>query len=75
MGAFGLTWAAAFVTGPTIGLWVFANSHFALWLSCALLGLGAAAIVSLDPQRFNPSTTIRIGDARAAINRIGNDGL
>jgi MFS family permease len=75
MGAFGLTWAAAFVTGPTIGLWVFANNHSALWLSCALLGLGAAAIVSLDPQRFNPSTTIRIGDARAAINRIGNDGL
>jgi MFS family permease len=45
MGTYGLTWALAFVGGPTFGLLLFGVSPLALWLSCGALGLLAALIV------------------------------
>jgi MFS family permease len=46
MGIYGMVWAAAFVFGPSLGMWLFGISRTGLWLSCGLLGLLAAAIIS-----------------------------
>ena len=48
MGTYGMVWAAAFVFGPTLGMFLFAISRTALWLSCGLLGIVAAAIISSE---------------------------
>jgi MFS family permease len=50
MGAYGMVWAAAFVFGPSLGLWLFSLNHIALWLSCGAIGLLAAGIILVDPR-------------------------
>ncbi len=46
MGTYGMVWAAAFVFGPSLGLYLFSISPTALWLICGILGIVAAAIIS-----------------------------
>jgi MFS family permease len=50
MGTYGLAWSVAFVCGPSLGLLLFSVNPLALWLTCGVLGLLAAAIVSLERQ-------------------------
>jgi len=50
MGAYGMVWALAFVCGPSLGMLLFAVSPPALWTTCGLLGLAAAAIILGEPQ-------------------------
>jgi MFS family permease len=50
MGTYGMVWAAAFVFGPSLGLYLFAISRSALWLICGLLGLAAASIIVSSPS-------------------------
>jgi len=49
MGIYGLTWAAALLCGPWLGLWIFSRSPDALWMCCTLLGVLAAGIMSFRP--------------------------
>jgi MFS family permease len=63
MGTYGMVWAAAFVFGPTLGTFLFAISRTALWLSCGVLGLVAAVLISREnfgwraiPGRTQPKT-------------------
>ncbi len=51
MGTYGMVWAVAFVCGPSAGLLLFSANHIMLWLACALLGLAASAIITLNPER------------------------
>ncbi len=46
MGIYGMVWAAAFVFGPSLGMTLFGISRTALWLSCGVLGIAAAMIIS-----------------------------
>jgi len=46
MGVSGLTWATAVIVGPGVGMKVFAAQPTAYWITCAALGLIAAAIIS-----------------------------
>lgn len=48
MGAYGMVWAVAFVCGPSLGMLLFAVSPLALWILCGVLGVLAAAIISLE---------------------------
>jgi MFS family permease len=50
MGIYGMVWAAAFVFGPTLGMLLFGISRPALWLSCGLLGLLAAAMICFETR-------------------------
>jgi len=50
MGVYGLVWSLAFVCGPTVGLWLFSFSPATLWLSCGVLGILAAALISSKPR-------------------------
>ncbi len=45
MGVYSLTWSAALIVAPQIGLRLFAISPYALWLSCGALAMVAAAII------------------------------
>ena len=47
LGVYGLTWAGALACGPSLGMALFAWKPAALWLSCAALGLIAAAIMAV----------------------------
>jgi MFS family permease len=47
MGTYGMVWAAAFVVGPSAGMFVFSVNRTLLWVSCGLLGALAAAIISI----------------------------
>lgn len=47
MGVSGLTWALALITGPAIGLKLFASAPAVYWIACAGLGLLAATVISL----------------------------
>lgn len=46
MGTYGMVWAAAFVFGPSLGMFLFAMSRTTLWVGCGLLGVLAATIIS-----------------------------
>jgi hypothetical protein len=46
MGLFGLTWSAALTVGPGLGLWTLSQSPAMLWISCGVLGIVAAWIIS-----------------------------
>jgi MFS family permease len=46
MGAYGLIWSIAFVCGPSLGLLLFSVSPPILWMTCGVLGLLAAAIIT-----------------------------
>lgn len=50
MGASGLTWALALITGPACGLKLFASSPAMYWAGCAALGVFAAAVISCPPR-------------------------
>jgi MFS family permease len=50
MGTYGLVGAAAFILGPSLGLWIFSVSPFMLWASCGVLGLVAAATILGESQ-------------------------
>jgi hypothetical protein len=45
MGAYALTWSAALIGAPQLGLRIFGVAPAALWLTCGALGLLAAAII------------------------------
>jgi MFS family permease len=45
MGAYALTWSAALICAPQLGLRIFGVAPAALWLTCGALGLLAAAII------------------------------
>jgi MFS family permease len=45
-GAMGFTWALAQVIGPTLGMALFGFSPALLWISCGVLGVLAAALIS-----------------------------
>jgi MFS family permease len=49
-GAWGLTFGAAFVLGPTLGTAFFSVSPTGLWLSCFVLGVIAASLVLAGPR-------------------------
>jgi len=51
MGTWGLTWSLAFVFGPSLGMMLFASSPAALWVSCGLLGVVAAWIITAEPRK------------------------
>jgi MFS family permease len=46
MGVSGLTWAAALIIGPGVGMKIFTVNPTAYWVACAALGLFAAAVIS-----------------------------
>lgn len=48
MGFHGLNWALALVVAPALGMKLMATHVMFLWLGCGLMGLLAAAIISLD---------------------------
>jgi MFS family permease len=51
MGVMGLSWSAASMLGPSLGMRLFASSPPALWLCCGVLGLFAAGVLLyLTPQ-------------------------
>jgi MFS family permease len=54
MGTYGLTWALAFVWGPSLGMALFGASPVALWSLCGLLGILAAAVI-LNNRQPQPS--------------------
>jgi MFS family permease len=58
MGTYGMVWAAAFVFGPSLGLFLFAISRSALWLLCGLLGLAAASIIVSSPSSRTAIQTV-----------------
>ncbi len=45
MGAYALTWSAALICAPQLGLRIFGVAPAALWLTCGALGVLAAAII------------------------------
>lgn len=45
MGAYSLTWSAALIGAPQLGLRIFGVAPSALWLTCGALGVLAAAII------------------------------
>jgi MFS family permease len=45
MGVYGLTWSAALIVAPQMGLRLFGVSPAALWLTCGALAALAAAII------------------------------
>lgn len=55
MGIYGMVWAAAFVFGPAVGMFLFSISRVALWVSCGLLGILAATLISLRVGGKNTS--------------------
>ena len=50
MGVSGFTWAIGLITGPALGMKLFAASPTAYWLTCAVLGAFAAAVISIPPS-------------------------
>jgi MFS family permease len=50
MGVMGLSWSAASMLGPSLGMRLFAISPLALWIGCGALGIFAAAVL----LRFTP---------------------
>src|SRR5262249_23524202 len=52
MGTYGMVWAASFVFGPTLGLFLFSIQPTALWAACGVLGAAAALLIRSD--RFEP---------------------
>jgi MFS family permease len=59
MGTFGLTWAFALVWGPALSMRVFERSPSALWISCGLLGLVAALIISVSTSSHSSTKCSR----------------
>jgi MFS family permease len=47
MGTYGLVWSVAFISGPSLGLMLFAVQPALLWAACGILGLAAAGIISI----------------------------
>jgi MFS family permease len=51
MGVMGLSWSAASMLGPSLGMRLFATSPAALWICCGALGVFAAIVLLfLTPQ-------------------------
>jgi MFS family permease len=63
MGTYGMVWAIAFVCGPSLGLMLFSTSRVALWTTCGILGLLAAAVISARP-RLSPELTTEAAAVR-----------
>jgi MFS family permease len=57
MGAYSLTWSAALIFAPQIGLRLFAIGPKVLWLTCGVLGLIATAIAFRGPVKTFDKTT------------------
>ena len=53
MGLYGLTWSLAFVCGPGVGLWLFSAHPVLLWGLCGVLGIVAAAVISMRGDRIS----------------------
>jgi MFS family permease len=56
MGVSGLTWALALITGPALGLRLFASAPAVYWVACAGLGVLAALVISV-PVRAGSAET------------------
>lgn len=50
MGVSGFTWAFGLITGPALGMKLFAASPTAYWVICAALGGFAAVVISIPPS-------------------------
>jgi MFS family permease len=48
MGTYSMVWAAAFVFGPSLGMFLFAISRTTLWSACGFLGIVAATLIFRD---------------------------
>ena len=59
MGAYSLTWSAALIFAPQIGLRLFAIGPKVLWLTCGMLGLVATAIAFRGPVKTLDGKTIK----------------
>ena len=53
-GMMGFTWALALVIGPSLGMAVFAASPSTLWIGCGVMGILAAAIISMRVEEKRP---------------------
>lgn len=49
--AWGLSWAVGWTVGPGLGTWLYERNTTMLWLATGALGLLAAAMVGLTPDR------------------------
>jgi len=58
MGMYGLTWSAALIVAPQIGLRLFGVSPTALWLTCGALATLAAAIIFPRAGRGAPANHV-----------------
>ena len=63
MGVNGMTWALALILGPLLGMKLLAFSATALWLTCGVLGLLAAAIILMPANP--PQTTLAAVDGKS----------
>ena len=50
-GAWGLSWSIGWTIGPSLGTWLYERNTTLLWLGCGVLGIVAAAMVAVIPQR------------------------
>src|SRR5947208_16031613 len=51
MGTYSLNWSLAQICGPSLGMIFFTANHTLFWLTCGVLGLIAAGIISAEPGR------------------------
>ncbi|HZM04603.1 MAG TPA: MFS transporter [Candidatus Saccharimonadales bacterium] len=58
MGMYGLTWSAALIAAPQMGLRLFGVSPTALWLTCGALAILAAAIIFPRARRGAPANPV-----------------
>jgi len=55
-GLYGLSWATGTVTGPVIGVWLFAQNPTAFWIGCGVVGGLSALLVLAARPRSRPPT-------------------
>ncbi|HEY8739580.1 MAG TPA: MFS transporter [Candidatus Dormibacteraeota bacterium] len=63
-GAWGMSWAIGWTVGPSVGSWIYQRNTTVLWLICGAVGLLAAAMVAVLPDRGERS---RLGEDGAQV--------
>ena len=74
MGTYGMVWATSFVFGPSLGMSLFAISRTTLWVSCGVLGLIAAVLISLPVAASLDSNPLPTDDAEESLKPISVEG-
>ncbi|HTL16678.1 MAG TPA: MFS transporter [Patescibacteria group bacterium] len=74
MGTYGMVWATSFVFGPSLGMSLFAISRTTLWVSCGVLGLIAAVLISLPVAASLDSNPLPSDDAEESLKPISIEG-